>query len=105
LFIIDSNAVIVLPGGQFSEFRSSVNGTVCELCIDSMTVEHYSLPREDGWVFCGRKNVHYHEMEVVTYHFMLGDYTVSTIRIDVFRPPVVLTGTSHQRRCHFNLVA
>lgn len=46
------------------------------VCIDSLAVQHYSRHREDGWVFCGRKNVHYHEMEVVTYQFLLGDYTV-----------------------------
>jgi hypothetical protein len=58
-----------------------------------MAVEHYSLHREDGWVFCGRKNVRYHEMEeVVTYQFLLEDYAVSKIRIDVFRPLLSLQG-------------
>ena len=34
-------------------------------CIDSMIVEHYSLHREDGWVFCGWKNVRCREVEEV----------------------------------------
>jgi hypothetical protein len=33
-----------------SEFRNSVDAIICEFCIDSMAVEHYSLHREDGWV-------------------------------------------------------
>lgn len=71
--------------------RSSVDATVFEFCIDSMAVEHYSPHREEGWVFCGRKNVRYYEMEeVVMYQFKLGNYTVSKIRIDVFRPVLSL---------------
>lgn len=77
----------------FRTSKSSVDATVCEYAIDSMAVEPYSLHREDGWEFCCRKNVRCREMEeVVTYQFQLGDYTISKIRVDVFRPLLSLQG-------------